>query len=140
MGQIINSYQLCQPGAGGVLKPLIYCNPDEDTRKNAISIEGIMLDALFKVRPKFRNQRLARCFEAVLANLPAGSVLTHLDILFNPAYKVDVLNMMIDACKRRNFSVIWPGKYKDGKLIYAEDGYSGSKVYVIEYYEVTCVL
>ena len=65
MGQIISSYQLCQQGAGGVLKPLIYCNPDENTRKNAISIEGIMLDALFKVRPKFRNQRLSRCFDAV---------------------------------------------------------------------------
>ncbi|MGM9580000.1 MAG: hypothetical protein ACI3U2_02035 [Anaerovibrio sp.] len=32
MGKIINSYQLCQPGAGGVLKPLIYGNPDEDTQ------------------------------------------------------------------------------------------------------------
>ena len=60
--------------------------------------------------------------------------------MFNPYYKVDVLKIMVDACKRKPFSIVWPGKYEDGKLFYAEEGYPDFKVFRVEEYDVTCIV
>ena len=50
-----------------------------------------------------------------------GVVIKDFDVMFNPEYKVDVLKIMVDACKRKPFSIIWPGKCEDGKLFYMEE-------------------
>ena len=60
--------------------------------------------------------------------------------MFNPDYKVDVLKIMMDACKRKYFSIVWPGKYEDGKLFYSEEGYPDFKVFRVEEYDVTCIV
>ena len=60
-------------------------------------------------------------------------------VMFNPEYKVDVLKILIAARKRKRYSVIWPGRLEDGKLIYAEEGYPDYKVFNIADYDITCV-
>ena len=60
--------------------------------------------------------------------------------MFNPDYKVDVLRIMADACKRKTFSIIWPGKCEDGRLFYAEDGSPDFKAFSVEDYDVTCIV
>ena len=53
---------------------------------------------------------------------------------------MDVLKILIEARKRKKYSVIWPGRFEDGKLIYAEEGYPDYKVYEIANYDITCVI
>ena len=84
--------------------------------------------------------RLSVCFEEILNTLPDNAVIKDFDVMFNPEYKVDVLKILVDACKRKPFSIIWPGKYEDGKLFYAEDGYQDFKVFSVEEYDVTCIV
>ena len=52
---------------------------------------------------------------------------------------MDVLKILISARKRKRYSVIWPGRFENGKLIYGEEGYPDYKVYRIEDYDITCV-
>ena len=68
-----------------------------------------------------------------------GVTIKDIDVMFNPDYKVDVLKILIATRKRKNYSVIWPGKFEDGKLIYGEEGYPDYKVFNIADYDITCV-
>ena len=60
--------------------------------------------------------------------------------MFNPDYKVDVLKILMAARKRKKYSMIWPGKCENGKLIYGEEGFSDYKIYDVEDYDITCVI
>ena len=84
--------------------------------------------------------RMEQCFQQVLNTLTEGVVIKDFDVMFNPEYEVDILRIMIAQYKIKPFDLIWPGKYQEGKLIYAEEGYSDYKVYEIDKYDVTCVI
>ena len=84
--------------------------------------------------------RIENFFNQILSQFPDGIVIKDFDVMFNPEYKVDVLKIMVDACKRKPFSIIWPGKCEDGKLFYAEDGYPDFKSFSVEDYDVTCII
>lgn len=140
MGNIIHSLSVTGLGYVGLLKPVIYCCPDETVVESAISINYTLAEKLFALKPKRRTIQLAICFEEILKMLPDNTVIKDFDVMFNPEYKVDVLKIMIDACKRKPFSIIWPGKYEDGKLFYAEDGYPDFKAFRVEDYDITCIV
>ena len=84
--------------------------------------------------------KLEQIFNSVLDRYPDGVTIKDIDVLFNPDYKVDVLKILIAARKRKRYCVIWPGRFEDGKLIYAEEGYPDYKVYEIANYDITCVI
>ena len=63
-----------------------------------------------------------------------------LNRMFNPEYQIDVLQVLVASCKKKNFSIRWPGTYNDGKLMYAETGYSDFKTFDLDKYDVTCVV
>ena len=44
------------------------------------------------------------------------------------------------ACKRRNYSIVWPGILKGNNLVYADYGYQDYKSYNITDYNVICVI
>lgn len=60
--------------------------------------------------------------------------------MFNPDYQLDVLRTLINVSKRKSFMVVWPGIYKDGKLIYAQEGYSYYKSFDLNDYDITVVI
>ena len=60
--------------------------------------------------------------------------------LFNPDYQLDVLRTLMNVSKRKSFMVVWPGTYKDGKLIYAQEGYSDYKSFDLNDYDITVVI
>lgn len=140
MGQVVDLYQLSILGRNSLLKPLIYCNPDAELVKNSISIEERMIDKLLAFDPKHRRRHVVKCFDAILVELPSDTILRDVDVLFNPSYSIDVLKMMILACKTRKFNVIWPGSFEDGHLIYAEEGFKDYVEYRIADYDITCIL
>lgn len=83
---------------------------------------------------------MEQIFNSVLDKYPDGVVIKDIEVMFNPEYKVDVLRILTEARKRKPYSVIWPGRYENGKLIFSEEGYSDYKVFDIENYDVTCVI
>lgn len=96
--------------------------------------------ALSACNPIRRSMRLEQIFNAVLDDLPDGVVIKDIDVMFNPDYEVDVLKLLIAARKRKRYSVIWPGRCENGKLIYSEEGFADYKTYNIENYDITCVI
>ncbi len=103
------------------------------------SISKELANELLSCRPNRRSMKLEQIFNSVLDKYPDGVTIKGIDVLFNPDYKVDVLKILIAARKRKRYSVIWPGRYEDGKLIYAEEGYPDYKVYEIANYDIVCV-
>lgn len=140
MGTIIAAWKLSNDNVSVPMKPIIYCCPFEGVTDTAVSINLLLAEKLAICRPKRRTMRLAACFEEVLKTLPDNVIIKDFDVMFNPDYKVDVLKIMVDACKRKPFSIIWPGKCEDGRLFYAEDGYPDFKTFSVEEYDVTCII
>ncbi len=103
------------------------------------SISKEMADELMACKPERRSMKLEQIFNNVLDRYPDGVTIKDIDVMFNPDYKVDVLKILIAARKRKRYSVIWPGRLEDGKLIYGEEGYPDYKVYKIADYDITCV-
>lgn len=140
MGIIIHSRLVSGLEYAGLLKPIIYCCPDKATVDGAVPLNHALAEKLSVLKSKRRTMRLAACFEEILKTLSGNAVIKDFDVMFNPNYKVDVLKIMVDACKRKPFSIIWPGKCEDGRLFYAEDGYPDFKIFSIEEYDVTCII
>lgn len=140
MGKIIHSRSVSGMEYDGLLKPIIYCYPDKTVVDHAVSLNHALAEKLRLLRPQRRTMRLAVCFEDLLRTLPDNVSIKDFDVMFNPEYKVDVLQIMVDVCKRKPFSIIWPGKCEDGKLLYAEDGYPDYEIFSVEKYDVTCII
>ncbi len=140
MGTIIPARKISNDIVSGLLKPIIYCCPYEDIADVAVPVNLLLAEKLVGCRPNRRTMRIETFFNQILGRLPDGVVIKDFDVMFNPEYKVDVMKIMVDACKRKPFSIIWPGKYEDGKLFYAEDGYPDFKSFSVEDYDVTCII
>lgn len=140
MGRVIQGCLINSSKFEGFMRPIIYCAPDPKTVNDAISINILMAKRLSEVRPKRRSMQMGVCFEDVISELSNDVVIKDFDVMFNPDYRVDVLQIFIVACKKKPFRLIWPGKYRNGKLIYAEEGYMDYKEFDVEYYDVTCIV
>lgn len=104
------------------------------------SVSKPLAEALLACKPNRRSIKLEQIFNNVLDTFPDGVVIRDIDVMFNPDYKVDVLKILMAARKRKKYSVIWPGKCENGKLIYGEEGFSDYKTYDVEDYDITCVI
>ena len=84
--------------------------------------------------------KLEQIFNKVLDRYPDGVIIKDIDVMFNPAYQVDVLKILTEARKSKPYSVIWPGRYENGTLYYSEQGYPDYKTYEVKNYDITCVV
>lgn len=107
---------------------------------DAISINKPLAEKLIELKPSRRTMQLEKCFREVIEELPAGATIRDFDVMFNPDYKVDVMTILIAANKRKQISVIWPGHYDDGKLIYSEEFLPDYKSFEIKNYDIYCVV
>ena len=137
MGTIIEFHQVADEQAM-LNRLLIYMNAIQKmTEPQSVSKE--LADELLACKPNRRSMKLEQIFNKVLDRYPDGVTIKNIDVMFNPDYQVDVLKILIAARKRKKYSVIWPGRFEDGKLIYAEEGYPDYKVFNIADYDITCV-
>lgn len=137
MGTVIEYHQVPDEDAR-ISRLLVYFN----ALKKMIESQSVgkeLADELLACKPNRRSMKLEQIFNTVLDRYPDGVTIKDIDVMFNPEYRVDVLKILIAARKRKRYSVIWPGRYEDGKLIYAEEGYPDYKVYEIANYDITCV-
>ena len=103
------------------------------------SVSKELADGLLVCKPNRRSMKLEQIFNTVLDKYPDGVTIKDIDVMFNPNYKVDVLKILIAARKRKKYSVIWPGRFENGKLEDGEEGYLDYIVYSIADYDITFV-
>ena len=140
MGRIIQYRLLQSENQTGLMRPVVYCDEKYCESLQQVSLNEKMATLLIKIKPERRTMRLERCIQEVLTKIPENSCIRDFDVLFNPAYKIDVLQLLTVANRSKSFSVLWPGTMADGKLVYAEDGYADYKEYDVEQYDITCVV
>ena len=104
------------------------------------SVSKPLAEALLACKPNRRSMKLEQIFNNILDTLPDGVVIKDIDVFINPDYKVDVLKILMASRKRKRYSVIWPGRCEEGKMIYSEEGFPDYKTYNIEYFDITCVI
>lgn len=137
MGTIIEFHQVADEQAM-LNRLLIYMKAIQKmTEPQSVSKE--LADELLACKPNRRSMKLEQVLNKVLDRYPDGVTIKDVDVMFNPDYQVDVLKILIAARKRKKYSVIWPGRFEDGKLIYAEEGYPDYKVFNIADYDITFV-
>lgn len=140
MGVVISKRDLRALDKTKLMRPLIYCNSDKGIEERAVSLNVPLAKKLVAIDPKRRTLRMERCVQQVLGGLSADAIIKDFDVLFNPEYEVDILRILIAQYRIKPFDVIWPGRYENGKLIYAEEGYLDYKVFEINKYDITCVV
>ena len=116
---------------------VIDCSDEQS--EEAYSLNKPLAEELLKLRPRQRSLQMEKCLVDALDRLPENAMVKDIDVLFNPAYKVDVVQVLISAYKRKPFRLIWPGTYRDGKLIYSEEGYPDYKTYDVGGYDIICI-
>lgn len=104
------------------------------------SVSKELAEGLLACKPNRRSMKLEQIFNDVLDKYPDGVTIKDIDVMFNPDYKVDVLKILIAARERKQYSVIWPGRFENGKLYYSDEGYVDYKVYDLEDYDIICVI
>jgi hypothetical protein len=138
MGEIIEISQL-PDDEGMVSRLLVYLKLLKKLQEPK-SVSKPLAEALLACKENRRSMKLEQIFNSVLDRYPDGVVIKDIDVLFHPNYQVDVLKILMAARKRKRYSVIWPGKCENGKLIYGEEGYPDYRTYDIENYDITCVI
>ncbi len=137
MGGIIKARKL---SLNQTLFWLLIYSKTELSPAEPFSVNKPLAEKLIKLKPTQRTIQLGKCFSEVISTLPSGVVIKDIDVLFNPAYKVDVIKILASAYKQKRFSLVWPGTYSDGKLIYSEEGYPDYRVYEIKDYDIMYVI
>lgn len=138
MGTLIEYRKL--PDKQTVYRLLIYSKMIPEIASNAASINKNLAAELINLKPTRRTIQLEKCFVKVLNSLPEQPVIKDIDVMFNPAYRVDVMKILTSAYKQKPYSLIWLGICSDGKLIYSEEGYQDYRVYEIKDYDIMCII
>lgn len=138
MGALVEFKKI--PDRKTVYRLLIYSKTISEIVSQAIAVNKPIAAELVDLKPSRRTMQLEKRFVKVLETMPEHPVIKDIDVLFNPAYKVDVMKMLSSAYKQREFSLVWPGSYFDGKMIYSEEGYPDYRVYEIKDYDILYVI
>ena len=110
-----------------------------DSHEQSISLNQIIAQKLKATSSMLRSIKIERIINEVIAELPNNPIISGIDVLFNPCYKVDVLDILVQADKQKNFTLIWPGILVGNKLIYSEEGFADYKEFDISKYNIICV-
>ena len=138
MGTVINLRQLATQQ--NMYRLIVYTNDKYEQEASAVSINKRLAEELRKLKPTRRTMQLEKCFNKLLDSLPEKVVIKDIDVMFNPAYMVDVIRILVEANKRHPFSLVWSGRYDDNRLLYSEEDLADYKAYEISDYDIVCVV
>ena len=102
---------------------------------------GLDLSRGLKEYPmEFRNSKVLDELTNILARAQTEHILVkNLDILFNPEYKLNILNYFINLSRNRLVFIEWPGQLKGRELEYSEINYPDYHKYNIDNYNIALV-
>lgn len=138
MGTVINLRQLATQQ--NMYRLIIYANGTYEQKASAVSINKRLAEELRKLKPTRRTMQMEKCFNKILDSLPEKVVIKDIDVMFNPAYMVDVIRILVEANKRHPFSLVWSGRYDDNRLLYGEEDLADYKAFEISDYDIVCVV
>lgn len=138
MGTVIDLYQLSTQQ--NLYRLIIYANNTYAPDQHVESFNKRLAEELRKLKPTRRTMQLEKCFNKILDSLPEKVVIKDIDVMFNPAYMVDVIRILVEANKRHPFSLVWSGRYDDNRLLYGEEDLADYKSFEISDYDIVCVV
>ena len=138
MGSAITQQQYS--GLTNMYRLVIFANDTYEQKSNVVSINKRLAEELRKLKPTRRTMQMEKCFNKVLDSLPEKVVIKDIDVMFNPAYRVDVIRILVEANKRHPFSLVWSGRYDDNRLLYGEEDLADYKAFEISDYDIVCVV
>ena len=138
MGSTITQQQYS--GLTNMYRLVIFTNDTYEQKLNAVSINKRLAEELRKLKPTRRTMQLEKCFNKILDSLPEKVVIKDIDVMFNPAYRVDVIRILVETNKRHPFSLVWSGRYDDNRLLYGEEDLADYKAFEISDYDIVCVV
>ena len=85
---------------------------------------GVAVSEVMRTIPAARRpQALHSTVEQLLSTMPFDVVLRRVDILFDPAWRIDVLKFLLAVGRNRRLYILWPGTVSSSILEYSEPGY-----------------
>ncbi|TCS85722.1 hypothetical protein EDD65_1191 [Keratinibaculum paraultunense] len=100
----------------------------------------ILSKELLKIDKSHRNLAVETTLRQILAsNDKRELIITDIDILFNPAYRLDVIKLFIQLARNRKIIVQWPGEIDFQYLIYSTPEYEDYRRYSIKDYDIICL-
>ena len=139
MGRAISGRRYLRRRQASYLRPLFFCCELDGITDDAISMNVAIARRLADISPTLRSMRLESCFVSALTDLPEGVVIRDIDVLFNPAYKVDVVALLCSAYRKHHFDLVWSGRFEGNQLLYAEEGCPDYRAFDIDRYDITCI-
>jgi len=124
---------------------IISCMPLEDVKSifkqfKILSLGEILSRELLKIDKKDRKFAVELILKRILSNINKQElIITDIDILFNPAYKLDIIKLFIQLSRNRKVIVQWPGKLDSQNLVYSSQEYEDYNRYSIRDYDIICL-
>ena len=105
-----------------------------------LSLGEILSRELLKIDKKDRKFAVELILKRILSNINKQElIITDIDILFNPAYKLDIIKLFIQLSRNRKVIVQWPGKLDSQNLVYSSQEYEDYNRYSIRDYDIICL-
>jgi len=145
VGTILKPVKLSEDLLDKINSPVIICSTSQKVQKIArdytkIQINQILAQQLLKTSVDGRSMRVVDEFNKVV-EMHAGKIfIMDYDMLFNPAYHIDVIKLFIDLARRRKFLIQWCGSCDGINLTYSEPGLTDYHLYKIDDYNITCII
>jgi hypothetical protein len=146
MGRTINNRTLKANNFLELSSPVLLCVHRQDF-ESAIKNAGfrevdLNLPLAKALVSKPQNERAISITATVLDLLPknASLYLSGYEILFDPSYRLDIMKLFCEISRYNKLIVKWCGGFTNDALTYAELGYDDYAKYMINNYEVTCVI
>lgn len=142
MANVIEWYRFSFDNIDSFMKPIFFCTSIEiEELSEAHSMNIPIAKELQKSGSSMmRTMKMESILTGIITKLGDNPIIKDIDVMFNPEYQLDVLRTLINVSKKKSFMVIWPGTYKDGKLIYAQEDYRDYKSFDLNNYDITVVI
>lgn len=120
-----------------VLKPYPRLIPENIEN---VSLNLLLAERLTPIPPRQRPLRIMDELKNILYKNSTPLLLDRYEMLFSPAWKLNVLKIFADIARIRPIYVSWPGQCKNGYLTYAGPDDPEYRNYRITDYDVIVVL
>jgi len=105
-----------------------------------IELGQVLSKELTKINKDKRNLEVVKTMGCIFSEIDvSGIIVTNIDILFNPSYRLDIIKLFIQLSRNKTVIVQWPGKLESNNLVYSEPKYEDYKKYEINNYNIICL-
>lgn len=146
MGVIISKRELLSSNIERFIYPIIFPKEERDVLlifPHLISV-NLNIELSRRLLAYESQERKPPVIEkeilTILRYVDEPILLKNIEILFDPSYYIDVLRLLININRRKKLLVEWPGIVTKEFLIFAEPNYKDYKKFLIDRYDITCII